>query len=407
MRLPVVLAAVLILAACTGCRSNTKDVAAVAQAGSETSGQLAALYATLSDDLGFFYQATQFRRARGGDFLEALYVSDIVDGKAFVTRLKTSQEPATVAVKSKLSQPVRDKIAQYDVTKTPDADLMAGLVADLNALLLRPGFYDAPTFAGVTLSAPSRDFLAGGQPAPVDIGNRFLLEDVFPDDIAKSIGEDVRAQQEALAEREALAEKMKTVYDALKDLAGYDASGQIKGAVDDLRRQVEAANHHPLTITGVPLNAKPKDILDEVARDLGDVALQSHLRRDEPKVLRAAQLMRQFYAAEVPLYVAIAREYHKASGNLAKALLKSHEVSGLSFLQKPLDAYSLQVIAQPDTNANSVEWERRQADLTTTAQIKADSARIRDMDKQLYALVVSLDKLMHKGRSTLPSTPAA
>ena len=120
---------------------------------------------------------------------------------AFVDRLKTPLEagaaplitgkaPAdavTVFLRGQLSPATRAALDDYQGGQTNLTPLVRGLTNDLNRIVSGPGIYDAQRFSGVTLRPKTRKLLAshpeGDQLALL---NRLLLEDAYPDDLARS-----------------------------------------------------------------------------------------------------------------------------------------------------------------------------------------------------------------------------
>jgi hypothetical protein len=96
----------------------------------------------------------------------------------------------SVFLRGLLDAPTQAALAAWDGHSLPDAALLNGLLAGLNAAVNGPSIYDAARFDGVPLSPETRALL-GRNPTGADLArlNRLLLEDAYPE----AIGQDALA----------------------------------------------------------------------------------------------------------------------------------------------------------------------------------------------------------------------
>jgi uncharacterized repeat protein (TIGR04138 family) len=114
----------------------------------------------------------------------ALTVDDLLDVPGLATRLRAHADPVSAFLWGRFSEAGR-QAPHHPSTKGTDAVL----VKELNEIIHGPSVYEASRFAGVDLSEQTRLLLAHepreGQTARL---NRFLLQDAYPTQIAKSGG---------------------------------------------------------------------------------------------------------------------------------------------------------------------------------------------------------------------------
>ncbi|MBI4661526.1 MAG: PDZ domain-containing protein [Verrucomicrobia bacterium] len=113
--------------------------------------------------------------------------SDFRDLSQFADKLKRKSDPVSQFLWDRLPSAVRREVSDHDETGAERERLRQVLVKELNRILQEGPIYQKQRFAGVTLSARTRSLvnseLADDQRVRL---NRLLLEDAFPEEIAKS-----------------------------------------------------------------------------------------------------------------------------------------------------------------------------------------------------------------------------
>jgi hypothetical protein len=109
-------------------------------------------------------------------------------GSALAKRLREQNDPVSKFLWNELSAQVRKQLAVPDPDSEPQS-VNAPLVKDLNRLLGGSSLYEAQRFSQITLSDATRRLIERKVEADPDERlrlNRVLLEDAFPEEIAKS-----------------------------------------------------------------------------------------------------------------------------------------------------------------------------------------------------------------------------
>jgi uncharacterized repeat protein (TIGR04138 family) len=126
----------------------------------------------------------------------ALSVDDFLDLPAFTHRLQAQADPVSSALWSRLSEPSR-QASLHPGLKGADAIL----VKELNEIVRGPSLYDQSRFAGIALSEHTRLLLDRAlRPEQIARLNRFLLEDAYPNQIAKSGGLLAKTERDSRAD---------------------------------------------------------------------------------------------------------------------------------------------------------------------------------------------------------------
>lgn len=112
--------------------------------------------------------------------------TDLADWKPFATRLKTSTDPVSVHLLTRLSSTSQTGLSSWNPTAALPTTLRDTLVADLNNVVTGAPLWDAARFAGVTLRAQTVQ-LRQRNPTGTALAelNRLLLEDAYPDSLPR------------------------------------------------------------------------------------------------------------------------------------------------------------------------------------------------------------------------------
>jgi thioredoxin-like negative regulator of GroEL len=109
--------------------------------------------------------------------------TDFIDCPAFAGKLRAAEDPLSQYLASHLSQETRGMLGKNDATAK------RALAKDLNRILEKELLYDTNRFAGIQLSERTQRFLRQNPQSHTRIRlNRILLEEAYPNIIAKSIG---------------------------------------------------------------------------------------------------------------------------------------------------------------------------------------------------------------------------
>lgn len=108
--------------------------------------------------------------------------TDLDDWKPFATRLKTSTDPVSLHLLTRLSATSQTGLSSWNPTTALPATLRDALVADLNTVVTGASLWEATRFAAVTLRAPTVQ-LRQRNPSGDALAelNRLLLEDAYPE----------------------------------------------------------------------------------------------------------------------------------------------------------------------------------------------------------------------------------
>lgn len=113
-----------------------------------------------------------------------LSVDEFIDLPAFSARMREQADPISAFLWNRLSEPCRQTLLQ-----SPPKDAEALLVTELNEIIRGPSLYEKSRFAGIDLSEQTRLLLDRELHAEqIARLNRFLLEDAYPNQLAKSGG---------------------------------------------------------------------------------------------------------------------------------------------------------------------------------------------------------------------------
>lgn len=112
---------------------------------------------------------------------------ELKDAEGLVLRLRSSDDSLSGYIRAQLSPNTMRMLEEYNPSHSPSNSLKQALVDELNTLLELQNFYREELFADVELSKETQKLLrADFQGKEVFHLNRLLIEDAFPDEIAKS-----------------------------------------------------------------------------------------------------------------------------------------------------------------------------------------------------------------------------
>ena len=115
-----------------------------------------------------------------------LCVSDLKDPASLAARLRDAGDALSRHLQQQFSPDTRGLLSGYDSSTLPSESLQKALVRELNQLLAQ-ALYDQTRFAGVALSTKTQNLIEQSPQGKRLIHlNRLLLEDAYPDEIAKS-----------------------------------------------------------------------------------------------------------------------------------------------------------------------------------------------------------------------------
>jgi hypothetical protein len=111
----------------------------------------------------------------------------ITDPAAFVRRLTNGTDGVSVFLRGRLKESVKADLAAYSPSNANARAVLSALVKDLNQVISGPSIYDKAVFGKVALRSEAGQLLqqnpSGQQLARL---NKLLLEDAYPDELAKS-----------------------------------------------------------------------------------------------------------------------------------------------------------------------------------------------------------------------------
>jgi hypothetical protein len=176
--------------------------------------------------------------------------------------------------------------------------------------------------------------------------------------VSEKLAKEYKTQNVALAHRKDLAQKLKSLYDSLAKLADYDASGEVKDAMEGL----VTAIGKQVKLSGSSI--EPKTLLGQAAQVLTQ-AMQ--LRRFDERSLDIVAVLdgiSGIFEEERPVYVQIANRYINETYYLSKHFAcppsGGQRAQMASFFEKHLAPYGLTIydapIADSQVGDKTAEW---------------------------------------------------
>ena len=117
-----------------------------------------------------------------------LRINDITNPSSFTIKLVDNDDPLTKYIRKNLSPETLQKLQMEKDSGAPSNALLKALVDELNRLLQTQKLYNKHRFAGVELTPTTQELLQSSPKGEkLTALNRKLLEDAYPDEIAKSL----------------------------------------------------------------------------------------------------------------------------------------------------------------------------------------------------------------------------
>jgi UDP-N-acetylmuramyl pentapeptide phosphotransferase/UDP-N-acetylglucosamine-1-phosphate transferase len=116
-----------------------------------------------------------------------LRMGDLKDPARLMLRLYEEREPLSQYLRGQLSYALQQQVADYDGTSTPSDSVQRSLTDELNRIIRGASIYEEQRFKSVKLSEETRRLLAQNPQGDNLVRlNRALLEEAYPDEIAKN-----------------------------------------------------------------------------------------------------------------------------------------------------------------------------------------------------------------------------
>ena len=123
--------------------------------------------------------------------LALLRVSYLKDPTSLTVKLRDAQDPLSQYIRTQFSLDTQKLLDEYDGANPPSEALQKALVDELNRLIQGESLYDEQLFAHVTLTEETRKLIAQNPSGAALIQlNRILLEEAYPQEIAKYLQDD-------------------------------------------------------------------------------------------------------------------------------------------------------------------------------------------------------------------------
>jgi hypothetical protein len=117
----------------------------------------------------------------------SLSVGGIIDQAVFANKLANGQDAVSVFLRSQLEDAVKADLATYFSSTVDAKAVMSALVKDLNQIITGPSIYDSARFSNVVLRSETKQLLnQNPQGQQLVRLNKLLLEDAYPEELAKS-----------------------------------------------------------------------------------------------------------------------------------------------------------------------------------------------------------------------------
>lgn len=111
----------------------------------------------------------------------------ITNPVAFAAWLTNGQDEMSIFLRSRLDNPVKADLANYSPSAANAKTVIAALVKGLNQILAGPSIYDQARFSGIVLRPETAELATQNLRGPqLARANKLLLEDAYPDDLARS-----------------------------------------------------------------------------------------------------------------------------------------------------------------------------------------------------------------------------
>ena len=116
-----------------------------------------------------------------------LRIGDLKDPAHLMLRLQEGRDPLSQHLRGQLSYALQQEVTEYDGTSTPSEAVQRSLTDELNRILRGASLYEEQRFKSVKLTDETRKLVAQNPQGDGLIRlNRALLEDAYPQEIAKN-----------------------------------------------------------------------------------------------------------------------------------------------------------------------------------------------------------------------------
>ncbi len=117
----------------------------------------------------------------------SLSTAGIPDPAAFAHKLTTSSDAISRFLRSRLPDSLTADLAAYSATSSDAKPVISTLVKDLNQVISGPSIYNQERFNNIALRPETRQLLKQDQSGSrLERLNKLLLEDAYPEDLARS-----------------------------------------------------------------------------------------------------------------------------------------------------------------------------------------------------------------------------
>lgn len=192
---------------------------------------------------------------------------------------------------------------------------------------------------------------------------------------------------EELNKRVKLARRLASTYNALQELASYDASGEVGKSVGSLADSIKSLG----VIPGA--GVIPSSIFGMVAEDLTKWKQSKDIRKGSVLILQAIEKLHELFQKESEVYISIPEEKGNKIRRMVEYLIKKEKVTSLPLLQKVPESLGLKLVGA-DT---PVKDEQTKNALIEIAKVRGQrNAQLSAMAAD--AIEQSLEKLANNHR---------
>ena len=111
---------------------------------------------------------------------------DLIKLPALTIKLREAKDPVSHYIRDNCTETVKQQIQEYNSKALPSADFRENLVNSLNIILQGDSFYDKERFSSVKLSKQTKNLVEQNVTGLKMVRlNRYLIEDTYPDYIAR------------------------------------------------------------------------------------------------------------------------------------------------------------------------------------------------------------------------------
>lgn len=138
-----------------------------------------------------------------------------------------------------------------------------------------------------------------------------------------------QGQLDALKSRASMARNLASSYDALKNLASYDASKEVKEAATNLAGAINSIPDLPKS------NIVPSGLFGQVAADLVSLKQSRDIRQGSKLLLEIVEKISELFNKETPAYKGISQERKNKINTVIVFLIREKRVAAWRLLKVP------------------------------------------------------------------------